>query len=84
MERYRCTMVENRKKHKQNSHPIIHFPTSQGVSQVSEQASGASGRAVRASEWTSEWTSEWPHYCSLFLAVLHHSAMTLGALFASL
>ena len=33
-----CTMVENRKKHRQNSHLIIHFPTSEGVSEVSERA----------------------------------------------
>ena len=32
------TMVENRKKHRQNSHLIIHFPTSEGVSDVSERA----------------------------------------------
>ena len=32
------TMVENRKKHRQNSHPIIHCPTSEGVSEVSERA----------------------------------------------
>ena len=32
------TMVQNRKKHRTNSHPIIHFPTSEGVSKVSEQA----------------------------------------------
>ena len=40
------TMVENGKKHRQNSHLIIHCPTSEGVSEVSEQ--------------TSERTSEWP------------------------
>ena len=26
------------KKNRQNSHPIIHFPTSEGVSEVSERA----------------------------------------------
>ena len=31
----RYTMVENRKKHRQNSHLIILFPTSEGVSEVS-------------------------------------------------
>ena len=31
-------MVENGKKHRQNSHPIIHCPTSEGVSEVSERA----------------------------------------------
>ena len=35
----KCTMVENGKKHRQNSHLIIHFPTSEGVSEVSERAS---------------------------------------------
>ena len=38
-----CTMVENRKKHRENSHPIIHFPTSEGVSEVSERVSAAEG-----------------------------------------
>ena len=33
-----CTMVENGKKHRQNSHLIIHFPTSEGVSEGSERA----------------------------------------------
>ena len=33
--RPQCTMVENRKK---NSHSIIHCPTSEGVSEVSERA----------------------------------------------
>ena len=32
------TMVENRKKRRHNSNLINHFPTSEGVSQVSEQA----------------------------------------------
>ena len=32
------TLVQNRKKHKINSHPIIHCPTSEEVSEVSEQA----------------------------------------------
>ena len=34
-----CTMVENRKKHRQNSHLINHYPTSEGMSEVSERAS---------------------------------------------
>ena len=34
-----CTMVGNGKKHKINSHLIIHCPTSEGVSEVSERAS---------------------------------------------
>ena len=36
--KYRHTMVENRKKHGQNSHLINDFPTSEGVSEVSERA----------------------------------------------
>ena len=32
------TMGQKRKKHRMNSHPIIHFPTSEGVSEMSEQA----------------------------------------------
>ena len=40
---YYCTMVENRKKHRQNSHLIIHFTTSE--------------RCERTSERTSEWPS---------------------------
>ena len=32
------TMVENGKKHRQNSHLIIYFPTSKGVSEVSKRA----------------------------------------------
>ena len=72
----RSTMVENRIKHRQNSHLIIHCPTSEGVSEVSERASkrvsagkGASEASspeqaiewvVRVNERTSERTSEWP------------------------
>ena len=42
-------MVENRKKkHRQKSHPIIHCPTSEGVSEVSE---GVSEVSERANEW---------------------------------
>ena len=37
--RHSFTMVENvKKKHRQNSHLIIHCPTSEGVSEVSERA----------------------------------------------
>ena len=53
------TMVENRKKHRQNSHPIIHCPTSEGVSEVSERANEWAQRRARAKQavW-SKWTSE--------------------------
>ena len=51
-------MVENRKKHRQNSHLIIHCPTSEEVSEASERANGrASG----------------PVLLSVFLVVLAHS-----------
>ena len=65
------TMVENRKKHRQNSHSIIHCPTSEEVSEVSERANEwaqrsarvkRAGRRKRTREWcerTSERTSEW-------------------------
>ena len=42
-------MVENGKKHRQNSHPIIHFPTSEGVSEVSERVSVAEGASEASS-----------------------------------
>ena len=54
----RCTMVENRKKHRKNSHPIIYCPTSEGVSKASERAN------KRMSERTSEWPST---YICVFL-----------------
>ena len=47
------TMVENRKKLRHNSHPIIHFPTSEGVSEVSERANGRTDERVA-------------QYCSLY------------------
>ena len=42
------TMVENRKKNRQNSHPIFHFPTSEGVSEVSERVDEWAQRRARA------------------------------------
>ena len=56
------SMVENRKKHRQNSHPIIHCPTSEGVSEVSGASERANGRASG------------PVLQSVFLAVIDHSA----------
>ena len=76
-------MVENRKKHRQNCHPTIHCPTSEGVSEVSERANeqgqrkAQAKRAVRSkrkSERTSERTSEW-FSTTVFLAVIDHSAL---------
>ena len=37
-ELFKDTMVENGIRHRQNSHLIIHFLTSEGVSEVSERA----------------------------------------------
>ena len=59
-------MVENRKKHRQNSHPIIHCPTNEGVSEVSGASERANGRASG------------PVLQSVFLAVIDHSEMFLG------
>ena len=73
------------KKHRQNSHPIIHCPTSEGVSEVSERTSersggrerseqsGASERVSGASEWANGRASG-PVLQSVFLAVFDHSA----------
>ena len=55
-------MVQNRQKHKLNSHLNIHCPTSEGVSEVS----GASERANRQ-------VSD-PVLPSEYLVVLAHSA----------
>ena len=63
------TMVENGKKHRQNSHLIIGFPTSEGASEVSKRANKwaqrrawvkravQSERCERTSKRTSEWHS---------------------------
>ena len=68
-------MGQMKEKHKQNSHPIVHFLTSEGVSEMSE--------------WANEWVSEWvsgaseraigraidPVLQSVFLVALAHSAL---------
>ena len=38
-------MVQNRKKHRKNSHLIIHFPTSEGVSATERLREGVSKRS---------------------------------------
>ena len=43
--KWQCTVDQNRKKHRMNSHPIIHCPTSEGVSEVSGTSEQANGRA---------------------------------------
>ena len=65
-------MGQNRKKLRKNSHLIIHFPTSEGVSKVSERANEWAQRRARAKravrsertsercEQTSKRTSKWP------------------------
>ena len=60
-----CTMVENRKKHRQNSHPIIYYPTSEEVSKVSERVSSASEQA--------NGRAGGPVLQSVFLAIIDHS-----------
>ena len=73
-------MVENRKKHRQNSHPIIHCPTSEGVSKVSKRSGGreqseqskASEQMSGASERANGRASG-PVLQSVFLAVIDHS-----------
>ena len=57
----RGTMVENRKKHRQNSHSIFHCPTIEGVSEVSGASKRANGRASG------------PVLQSVFLAVIDQS-----------
>ena len=43
-------MGQNRKKHRINSHPIIHVPTSEGVGeQASERVSAAEGASEASS-----------------------------------
>ena len=66
---------------------IIHFPTSEGVSEVSERANERAQQRARAKqavrskrtrercEWTSGRTSEWPCTYVLILAVLPHCAI---------
>ena len=59
------TMVQNRKKHSKNSHPIIHFPSSSKVSERSRarkwskqcSARARSERCEGMSKWTSKWTN---------------------------
>ena len=74
------TMVENRKKHRQNSHLINHCPTSERVSEWASQWAQRRARAKRAvlSKRTSErckWTKErtGPVLQSVFFVILAHS-----------
>ena len=62
-------MVENRKKHRQNSHPIINCSPSNGVSEVS----GASERANKQTSERANGQASGPVLQSIFFAVLDHS-----------
>ena len=55
------TMDENGKKYRQNGHLIIHFPMSEGVSEVSEREKQAGGSKLTSErcEHTSKWASKW-------------------------
>ena len=74
-------MVENGKKHRQNNHPIINCPTSEGVRGVSKRSggrerseqSGASEQVSVVSERANGRASG-PVLQSVFLAVLDQSA----------
>ena len=44
----KCTVGQN-KKHRINSHPIIHCPTSEGLSEVCERVSAAEGASEASS-----------------------------------
>ena len=81
----KCTMVENGKKDRQNIYLIIYFPTSEGVSKVSERASERVSAAEGASEASSpEQANEFavrangrasgPVFTSLSLFVPDHNA----------
>ena len=73
-------MGQNRKKHRINGHPIIHFPTSEGVSKVSEWVSAAEGAskasgpeqanewAVQAKDRTDERVAQNLHLCSFLFS----------------
>ena len=54
------TMVQNRKKHRTNSHPTIHSPTSLLVNEVSEWIS--EWVSEQANEWVSERANEWAQW----------------------
>ena len=78
-------MGQNRKKLRKNSHLIIHFPTSSGVSKVSERSGarerseqyGASERVSGASERANGRVGG-PVLTSAFLIILAHSAQREG------
>ena len=48
--RHLRTMGQNREKHRVNSHLMIHCPTSEGVSKVSERTSERSGGRERSEQ----------------------------------
>ena len=52
-------MGQNRKKHRINSHLIIHFPTSEGVSEFSERANEWVQQSMRAKQAGPSKFNEW-------------------------
>jgi len=64
------TMVDYRKKHRQNSHLINHYPTSEGASEVSERANEW---AVRANERTDERVAQHFSLYSWLLSTIVYS-----------
>ena len=46
----RCTMVQNREKHRKHSHLIIHIPTSEGASERMSERSGCESKVSKAEQ----------------------------------
>ena len=65
------TMVQNRKKLRKNSHLIIHFPTSSGVSEVSERASEQANGRVSGSVLQSQNLYSWLFWPTVHKARCH-------------
>ena len=56
-----CTMIQNSKKHRINTHPIMHSPTSEGVSKVSERANEWARQSAR--EKRAMWSKRASEQC---------------------
>ena len=70
IQRGRGAMVQNTKENRITNHPIIHYPTSEGVSEVSEQANEC---AMRANEQTDKRVAQ--YLCLDSWMFLNHSAL---------
>ena len=68
------TMGQNRKKHKIDSRPIIHCPTSEVVSKVRERASERASERVSGARKRAKGRASGPVLQSGFLVDLAHSA----------